>query len=152
MGLEWGLYLRNKKTNERLDLISFCGWNSKTVLSQFQWMSTGKDGEFYTGIDGKQYENEDYYFVLDKSKVRDYLKQVERILEIFHGVSDRKISEMTFDDKVREKYADLCYDLDLEYDDFNINCLMRLAWFWQFWRTSDLVDNKNWDLCLFQSY
>lgn len=151
MGLDWGFYLKNKKTKDEVRLMDFCGWNSRTLLRAVLDRTSGKDGETVIGYDNEVYDN-DCYFIVDEKSLMSWLSIVERIDKIFAKVSSRKIEEESFDDKVLDKYADLCYDLDIELDTYNIFALMRLSTFSKILKQGSLFDNSDWYLCVYQSY
>lgn len=135
MGLDWGFRLKKDEIDLDLSLTSFSGWNSKSIFDRLKKMGKGTEDE--------------QEWIVDAEKLFVFGEKLNKIVSIFNGISDREIAEQLFPDGTVKEYADLCYDLDIEYDDFNIFCLLKLNTFIKFLDDSDVFPyyNRNDNKC-----
>lgn len=145
MGFDWGISLKNNEKNANIDLISFCGWNSESMYNRIK-----ECGEHIGEEDSERYK-------LNVKELLDWGKPLTKITDIFANISDRKIEYDLFGSKVSDKYADLCYELDIQFDSIIIFSLMRLNHFLEFLRSGDLFEygdtkEAGWYLELWGSY
>lgn len=147
MSYDFGFTLKNRNNPDfSLDLISFCGRNMSKVCDRLKWNSK----EVKEEVGNAKVE-------IDFNTLYDFGEKLKRITDIFHGVSDREKEYDLYSKRVDKLYADLLYDLEVEYDSVIIFSLERLDTFIQFLQTSDLfdefiTDNKDNYLVMWESY
>lgn len=142
MGFDMFFYAVNKEKNIRLELLGFGTRSMSPVFDRLKDFFE-LDGEKFIDTLGNECDNEGYFWkIKDLAGFKDWLYELDKINEVFVGVSARKIENDEYSDEVRDKFWDLCYDLGIEADSWNIYNLMRLADFGGMLRSGEMFDDS----------
>lgn len=154
MGFDMFFYAVNKEKNIRLELLGFGTRSMSPVFDRLKDFFE-LDGEKFIDTFGDECDNDGYFWrIKDLAGFKDWLYELDKINEVFAGVSARKIENDEYSDEVRDKFWDLCYDLGIEADSWNIYNLMRLADFGGMLRSGEMFNNseygtwKGWTLIM----
>lgn len=141
MGFDMFFHAVNKEKNIKLELLGFGTRSMSPVFDRLKDFFE-LDGEKFIDECGNEYDNEGYFWkIKDWKGFKSWLSEVNKVNEIFAGVSSRKIENDEYSDEVRDKFWDLCYDLGIEPDSWNIYSLMRLAAFGVMLNSGEMFDD-----------